>query len=323
MMNILMLAPLKEENFQNIEQAWQSAHFTYSPPHQVTQDMIDRSDMIIGNPPLSLNLHRERLKVLMLNSAGTDGYTLTNVLHPQTVLVNASGTYGIAISEHILAMILAINKNLQDYVLNMQKGLWQPIPRGKELYKSTVVIVGLGDLGYTVAKRLKAFDCHIIGIKRRTLSHLTFIDELYTSTALSSVLPRADFVIITLPQTPKTYHLFDKEMLMKMKQDAVLINVGRGSVIATQDLLDVLKCGHLYGVGLDVLEEEPLPFQHELWTLPNVLITPHAAGGYVWESARRSFSELVIRNLRHYQKGELLENVVDFQTGYRQHIDYR
>ena len=106
---------------------------------------------------------------------------------------------------------------------------------------------------------------------------------------------------------------------MLMKKDAVLINVGRGSAIATDDLVNVLNQGHLYGVGLDVAEEEPLPADHPLWQMDNVLITPHASGGYVWESARTYFTDLVIRNLEHLKAHEELENLVDFQTGYRYH----
>ncbi len=181
------------------------------------------------------------------------------------------------------------------------------------------MIVGLGDLGYTIAKRLKAFDCYNIGVRRR-LSHCpSCLDEIYTTDQLEDVLPRGDFVILALPQSSQTYHLFDQQKLMLMKRDAVLINVGRGSAIATDDLVNVLNQGHLYGVGLDVVEEEPLPADHPLWQMDNVLITPHASGGYAWESARTYFTDLVIRNLEHLKAHEELENLVDFQTGYRYH----
>ena len=107
--------------------------------------------------------------------------------------------------------------------------------------------------------------------------------------------------------------------IMMDKKDAVLINVGRGSAIATSDLIEVLNQGHLYGVGLDVLEEEPLPPAHPLWKQERVLLTPHVSGGYVWESARHYYTELVIRNLHHLKAHEELENLVDFETGYRYH----
>ena len=115
------------------------------------------------------------------------------------------------------------------YTSHMDEHLWQSVSTGKEIYQSTVAIIGLGDLGYELAKRLKAFDCHIIGVKR-TLSPLPpCIDELYTTSHIDEVLPQADFVILALPQTRETIHMFDKKRLFLMKGDAVLINIGRGS----------------------------------------------------------------------------------------------
>lgn len=318
-MNILMLAPLQKDNFEKIEQHFSQDHFIYATRHTVTQKMIDQCDVIVGNPPLQYDLNREHLQAILLNSAGSDEYVKPGILSSHTLLANASGTYGVAIAEHTIGMILALNKNFKTYIQHMQNGIWQADTIGKELYRQTVVIVGLGDLGYTIAKRLKAFDCYNIGVRRR-LSHCpSCLDEIYTTDQLEDVLPRGDFVILALPQSSQTYHLFDQQKLMLMKRDAVLINVGRGSAIATDDLVNVLNQGHLYGVGLDVVEEEPLPANHPLWQMDNVLITPHASGGYVWESARTYFTDLVIRNLEHLKAHEELENLVDFQTGYRYH----
>ena len=107
------------------------------------------------------------------------------------------------------------------------------------------------------------------------------------------------------------------------KKDAVLINVGRGSAICSEDLIEVLNQGHLYGVGLDVVEEEPLPSTSPLWTYERVLITPHSSGGFVWQSVRNYYTELVIRNIEHLKNHETLENEVDFQTGYRKVVTYK
>ena len=108
-----------------------------------------------------------------------------------------------------------------------------------------------------------------------------------------------------------------------MKKDAVLINVGRGSAIDTNDLIEVLNQEHLYGVGLDVVEEEPLSNTSPVWKFENVLITPHSSGGFVWQSVRNYYTELVIRNIEHLKNKETLENEVDFQTGYRKVVTYK
>lgn len=322
-MKILMLAPLDQDNLRKIENQFQNCTFIYSDGRTVTQEMIDSCDVIVGNPGEHVQLCRSHIKAILLNSAGSDEYIQPGRLDSQTQLANASGTYGKAIAEHTIGMILMLNKNLKTYTQHMKEHLWKTVKTGKELYQSTVVIVGMGDLGYELAKRLKAFDCKVIGIKR-TLSFLPpYFDELYTSDRMDDVLEIADFVISALPQTPNTIHMFHKERFLKMKKDAVFVNVGRGSAVCHQDLIEVLKMGHLYGVALDVVENEPLSVHDELWDFENVIITPHASGGYVWKSCQNYFTDLVIRNLRHIIEHEDLENEVDFQTGYRMVIEYR
>lgn len=321
-MKILMLAPLQKENFLEIENHFSEDEFIYSTGKEVTQEMIDQCDIIVGNPGSHVDLNRENIQALLLNSAGSDEFIKKGKLHPHTLLTNASGTYGKAIAEHTIGMILSLNKNLKTYANQMTQHLWKSVKTGKEIYQSTVVIVGLGDLGYELAKRLKAFDCHIIGVKRTKSALPPHIDELYTTDQLDDVLPLADFVITALPQTPATIHLFNEERMLLMKKDAVLVNVGRGSAVDTNDLKKVLKQGHLYGVALDVVEEEPLTSLDDLWDFDNVLITPHASGGYVWQSTRNYFTHLVIRNIEHLKNQEPLENEVDFQTGYRKHVKH-
>lgn len=322
-MNILVLAPLQEENFKKIEQSFPEDHFIFTSNKKVTQQMIDECDIIVGNPSFRFDFNRENIKAILLNSAGSDAYVKEGLLHPNTKLANASGTYGKAIAEHTIGMMLALNKNLKTYIHHMDENLWKSVSTGKELYQSTAVIVGLGDLGYELAKRLKAFDCHIIGVKRSLSLKPEHIDELYTTSQLDMVLPLADFVILALPQTPETIHLMNKEKMLLMKKDAMLVNIGRGSAIVTEDLIDVLSLGHFYGVALDVVEEEPLSSLSPLWHFDNVLITPHASGGYAWQSTRDYYTELVIRNIHHLKNNEDLENEVDFQTGYRKHINYK
>lgn len=322
-MKTLMLAPLHKDNYEKIEMNFPNVEFVYSNDFDVTQELIDDCDVIVGNTGNQVDINRENIQLLMLHSAGSDNYIKAGRMHSHTKLTNASGTYGKAIAEHTIGMILALNKNFKTYVHHMDQQLWQSVSSGKEIYQSTVVIVGLGDLGYELAKRIKAFDCKIIGVKRRLSPLPAYIDELYTTTHLDEVLPQADFVILALPQTKETIHIMNKKRLLLMKKDAVLINVGRGSAIETQSLVDVLNQGHLYGVGLDVVEEEPLDSHHDLWDFDNVFITPHASGGYAWASARNYFTDLVIRNLKHFQNNEPLENEVDFQTGYRKVIEYK
>lgn len=318
-----MVAPLRAEEIKKIEDYFTDHEFIYSHAKMVTQDMIDNCDIIVGNIASQVCLNRENIKAILLNSAGSDAYVKTGILHSQTKLANASGSYGKAIAEHTIGMILSLNKNFKRYIQNMDKHEWKFKKGGKELYHSTVVIVGLGDLGYELAKRLKAFDCHVIGVKKTMSSLPKYIDELYTIMHIKDILPKADYVILSLPQNKETIHLFDKEKLLLMKENAVLVNIGRGSAIDTKALKEVLNQEHLYGVGLDVVEEEPLGEDETLWDYNNVFITPHASGGFEWQSVRDYYTDLVIRNINHIINNETLENEVDFDTGYRKVVIYK
>ena len=319
-MKVLMLAPLQEEDYQYIKSALPEVTWIYASRKTVTQDMIDHCDVIVGNPGTRFCLNQEHIQAILLHSAGSEAYVQEGILHPHTKLANASGTFGKAIAEHVIGMILCLNKNIHHYVQNKEQKLWKMESCGKELFHQTVLIVGLGDLGSELAKRLKAFDCHIIAIKRTFSKKPSYVDELYTADQLEQVLPKADFIVSTLPQTKETIHLFNKQKFMLMKKDALFVNVGRGSAIKTDDLIEVLKIGHLYGAALDVFEEEPLPQESELWDFDNVIITPHCSGGYQWESARLYYRELVVRNIKHLLHHERLENEVDFELGYRKGV---
>ncbi len=317
-MKVLNMAPLNKEYLKKIENNCPEFEFMSMKSKDVTQEIIDNVDIVIGNPSTRLNL--KHLKAILLCSAGSDQYIKEGILNPHTILTNASGTYGKAIAEHIIGMILAINKNFIGYMHQQDHHQWQMIPGGKEIYHSNVVIVGLGDLGYETAKRLKAFDCHIIGIKRRKCQSLKYVDDIITTDHINEVLPKADYVILTLPQNASTYHIMSEERLRLMKKDSVLINAGRGSAIDTKALKKVLDEGYFYGVGLDVVEAEPLDKNDTLWDYHHVLITPHVSGGYEWESCNEYFVNLTIRNLHHLLNDEPLENIVDKHTGYRENV---
>lgn len=316
-LHILVLSNIDDYQKQQFITTFTNFTFVFKLSKEATQEDINKADIIIGNPPLKLSVYSSKLQMLQLNSAGSDYYIQEGILHPNTTLANASGSYGKAIAEHTIGMMLALNKNFKTYFKNMEQGNWQEVRFGKEIYHSTVAIIGLGDLGYQLATRLKAFDCHIIGVKRTMSSLPKDIDELYTIDALDSILPKVDYLILCLPQSKETTHLLTKQRLLMMKKDAVLVNVGRGNVINSYELNEVLDSGHLYGATLDVIDQEPLDSNHPLWQKENVIITPHVSGGFVWPSVREYFVALAIRNIKHHLQQEELENSVDFTTGYR------
>ena len=288
-----------------------------------TQENINQADIIIGNPSLSFNLNQPQLKALLLNSAGSDNYCKEGILNENTVLCNASGSYGKCIAEYVVGMMIYVSKQFRHFTTLRNQKTWGQRIGGKEIYHSRVLIVGYGDIGNECAKRLKGFNCTLVGIKRRMIDLPECLDELYTMESLDEQLKLADYVILCLPNSKATYHIINKERLLMMKKDAALINVGRGSAIDNDALAEVLNDGHLFGVGLDVLEEEPLPPTHPLWNIDNVMITPHMSGSFTWASVRDFFIHLTINNIQHIKKNEPLENTVDRTTGYRYQTVYR
>lgn len=285
---------------------------------KLSQEDIDDAQIILGNPTPDLDIKKKHLKLIQLRSAGSD--TFVKRIHPDTVLCNASGCYGIPLSEHVLALLLALSKNIPTYVHQMDQGLWKNLHQGKEIYHSQIAIVGCGDLGTQTAKRLQAFDCHITGIKRRKTAALKYFDEIKTIDQLDDVLGDMDTVILCLPQTEETSSLFNKEKLLKMKKDVILINVGRGSAIVHDDLVEILPY-HLGGVGLDVTDPEPLPADDPLWRNDKVMITPHSAGGFIWKSTRERFIQLCIENVERISENRPCLNQVDLDTGYRINVN--
>ena len=134
---------------------------------------------------------------------------------------------------------------------------------------------------------------------------------------LDQLLPQADVVAVTLPGTEATRGLINKERLAKMKEGAVLLNVGRGFIVDTEALCDALESGHLSGAGVDVTDPEPLPSDHRLWKIPTAVITPHVSGFYHLRETHERIVEIFAENLEHFRNGEPLRNQVDFSTGYR------
>ncbi len=315
-MKVLVLTPLDSEYIEAITSSFQDLEFSFSSRKTVTQEEIDDCDILIGNPGSSLNLNRPGLQALFLNSAGSDRYVQPGMLHDNTKLANATGAHSKAMAEHTIGMILALNKNFRSYFANMDNHRWHDWGVGKELYNSTVVIVGLGNIGLELAKRLKAFGCRIIGIKRTMDNLPENVDELHTIDDIDKVLPLGDFIISCLPHTPATVHLFDFNRFELMKDNASFINIGRGSAVNTQDLKKTLDSGKLHSVCLDVVENEPLSDDDGLWDYDKVFITPHVSSSYRWPTTQQYFTDLVISNLDNLLNNLPLINEVDFTTGY-------
>ncbi|MCR5610506.1 MAG: D-2-hydroxyacid dehydrogenase [Clostridiales bacterium] len=314
MRNILVTIPVTEEELSRLKAACPDGVFTLIPKEKLDAKAVKDKEIIIGNIPKELVPECGKLRLLELNMAGTDGYP--ELMPEGAVLVNSSGAYGLAISEHMLGMLLAIKKKLYLYYDNQHDSLWRDEGGVTSIEDAYVLSVGMGDIGGEFTRKCKALGAYTVGIRRNVREKPDYADEMHTLDELDLLLPLADVVALSLPSGAATRGLMDERRLRMMKKGAVLINVGRGNAIVTDDLVRVLNDGHIYA-ALDVVDPEPLPAEHPLWKAPNVFITPHISGFFHLRQTLERIIAIAEENLKRFSSGEPLLNVVDSKTGYR------
>jgi len=317
MIKVLITVPCKEEIKKQLREEFGkdcAITFAQEDPAVIERE-LPHTEVVIGEPKPELLKEAQALKWMQITWAGADRYT--GNFPDGVVLTNASGAFGRIISEYTLGMILAQYKRLPLYYVNQKNKLWADMGSERSLLHNRVLILGTGNVGSNIAQKLHAFGTYNIGINRSGRSAEHF-DEVHTLEQLDAFLPQADIVIGALPRTPGTIGLLDGRRLRLMKEDALLVNVGRGTMIVTKDLEAVLAEGRFYGVVLDVMDPEPLPQDSPLWICDRVLLTPHISGiGFDHEpETENCIWNICIENLRRYLKGETLTHVVDIQAGY-------
>lgn len=289
--------------------------FTETPP--VSQEDVDWADVILGNVKENFLHGGENLKWLQTDSAGVEAYVKPGALASGAMLTNATGAYSLAISEHMLAMTLAILKKLELYRDAQLQERWESLGAARSICGSTVLILGMGDTGGAFGRQCKALGAKVIGVRRANTQKPDYADEVHLIGDLDTLLPQADIVAVTLPGTEATRNLLDRRRIGLMKPGAVLLNSGRGYIVDTEALCDALECGALGGAGLDVVQPEPLPTGHRLWQIPTAIVTPHISGGWHLRETHTRVVNIFIENLKRFLAGEPLKNQVDFTTGYR------
>ena len=322
MRKILITVPMEPEHIQRLLEICPDADISLVSGKELTREQVQGAEIIIGNVPPALIKGSENLKWIQLNSAGTDGYTAPGVLPEGTILTNATGAYGLAISEHMLGVTLQLMKKLNLYQREQEKHAWTDFGSVNSIEGSKTVVVGLGNIGGDYARKMNALGSRVTGIRRSVFDKPDYLEKLCPLEQLKDCLKDADIVAAALPGTKDTYHLFDKEMFAAMKEGAIFLNVGRGTAVDQDALKEALDSGHLFGAGIDVTDPEPLPSEHPLWTARNLLITPHVSGSYHLRETLERIIRISEDNLSRYLKGEELNNVVDFSTGYRDNKRY-
>ncbi|MBR3645142.1 MAG: D-2-hydroxyacid dehydrogenase [Lachnospiraceae bacterium] len=237
------------------------------------------------------------LKYIQLTSAGFDRVPIDYIQKHDITIYNARGVYSIPMAEYAVAGVLQIYKQMAFFTDNKRKRIWEKNRGLIELNGKKVVIVGCGSVGTECAKRFDAFGCKVVGIDlypRKDINYESIVDIK----EMDDILPQADVVVITLPLTGETRHLFDMNRLTKLNEKSILVNIARGAIIDEDALVDILP--HIRGAVLDVFEEEPLPEKSRLWDMDNVIVTPH--NSFVGEENDYRLSEVIVENIEEEEK---------------------
>jgi phosphoglycerate dehydrogenase-like enzyme len=274
---------------------------------------IGTAETSFGTIPPTLLHQARRLKWLQAPQAAPPaGYYYPELIAHPVQITNFREIYNDHIGTHVMAFMLAFARGFQRYIPQQLRREWNKPAQNEgvvHLPEATALIVGVGGIGGEVARLAAAFGMCVIGVDERRREAPPGVAELHRGDELDALLPRADFVILTVPHTPETEGFMNRARFQQMKKTAFFINIGRGLTTRLDDLAAAIEAGEIAGAGLDVFEAEPLPADHKLWTLPGVLLTPHVAGYGPYLDERRY--DIILDNCRRFLAGQPLRNLVD------------
>ncbi len=297
-------------------------------PARVLQEIAD-ADGFFGRITPELLRSARQLRWVQSPTASLEHYLFPELIKHSCVLTNMRGLYSDTITDHVFGYILCFFRNLHRYIRNQVERRWQPVgdKAGRDDFltgpawltqretshpdvsDATLGVVGLGGIGSELVRRGLAFGMRVVAVDPAQTQPPQGVAALWKPERLADLLAEADFVVIAAPHTPQTFKLFRSEQFRQMKRTAYLINVGRGVIVDLADLTAALEAGEIAGAGMDVFEVEPLPPDHPLWRMENVIITPHVAG-YSPRITERHLAVL-LDNVGRFARGEPLLNVVD------------
>ena len=269
--------------------------------------------------PEPLFAQAKRLRWIHSASAGIEANLFPTLVESDVILTNSTGLHEICIPEHVLALLFAFARNLPVAFRLKQEHRWdriEPLRRGgiRELSGANLAILGAGPIGRALAGKAAALGMHVRVLRRHAGKPVAGSEQVVGPEALHELLGWANFVVLAVPLTAETRHLIGARELRSMRSDAVLVNIARGDVVDQDALVEALRAGTIAGAGLDVTTPEPLPAEHPLWELPNVILTPHISGylrGY-FPGVLAIFAD----NLGRFLASAPLHNIVDKRLGY-------
>jgi len=304
-----------------IRHRWPQMRVVLVPTYDLLPPELPDTDIFIGYSLRAPQLKEARkLKWIHSTAAGVSQLMYPELRDSGIVATNPSGVFSVPMAEHVMGLLLALARNFPDSVRQQdrarwsQQELWDKPQHLTELNGQVLLIVGYGSIGQELAKRARAFSMHVWGVTRSGKGDLAHAEKIVAASQLDDVLPEADYVVITAPETSETKNLIGAQQIARMKRGARFINVGRGSLLDETALMQALEKGALGGAALDVAQKEPLPPDSPLWKTPNLFITPHtsAVSDRLWDRQ----TTLLLDLLERWFEGRELFNQVDFSRGY-------
>jgi phosphoglycerate dehydrogenase-like enzyme len=295
---------------------------------------IADADAFFGKLTPGMLAVAERLRWVQSPTASLEHYVFGELIEHPLVLTNMRGLFSDVIADQVLGYVICFARNLHIYIRHQAAGRWAPEGgesarvsfatgpgtlndmhlRHQHLAGMTLGVVGLGSIGMEVARRAAAFAMRVVAIDPQPRKQLTEVERIWPPEQLSELLAISDYVVIAAPHTPESAGMFRRPQLQAMRRTAYLINIGRGALLDLEDLCAALEAGEIAGAALDVFQQEPLPANHRLWQLPNVILTPHVAG-YSPQIPVRHLA-LLLDNIQRFATGQPLRNVVDKRLWY-------
>jgi len=326
-MKLIIHPPVSEHRLTAIREAAAPMTVVHCLTEAQAIAEIRDADAMFGYLTLPLLQAATKLRWVQSPTASMEKYLYPELVAAPVIVSNMRGIFSDVIAEHVFGFILCFAKNIHTYLRQQQQQKWQALGRSEnelpgyggpgEVHPSdnealslgdcTLGVVGLGGIGAEVARRGRDFGMHVLAVDPiATAAPESVI--LHRPNELDRVLGQCDFVVIAAPHTPETFKLFNRDRFRAMKKTAYVINVGRGVIVDLADLTAALQAGDIAGAGLDVLEIEPLPKGHPLWTMPNVILTPHTAAASPRVAERHL--QTLLDNLRRFVGDQPLLNVV-------------
>lgn len=255
-----------------------------------------------------------KLKWFHSASAGVNNYV--PIIKEETLLTNSAGAFGLSIAEHIIMVTLMMLRRMPEYQRYTANRQWHKGLSQESIYGQRITVVGTGDIGSKFAERVSSFHPACINGVSRTGREKPFFTATYPIDKLDELLPDTDLLVSCVPQTPETINYLNRERIALLPQGARIVNVGRGSAIDEEAIIEALNSGRLAGAALDVFRKEPLPEDSPLYDVPNLIITPHVSGNLTIDYTKETNFNMFLTNLKHYINGEQMEHVVNKKLGY-------